>query len=462
MFGLKIDIGVLQGGMLSPKLFTEFLYDLKDYLESSHGVALDDDIMTYILYADDLILISDSPSGLQNLIDGLYNFCKKWHLIVSLAKTNVVTFGKRTNNFNFTFNNQEIAVTTEYKYLGVIFSSRTQDPLKKTQDHLSDKAWNAIYALNSYSRNTVGQLQPVLSFKMFDTQICPILEYAADVWFNGREIQNMERIHLRYIKSTFRVKMSSCTQALYAESGRFPLIVRQKVQALKYWYRILTLNESHIVKKAYNSLFEMYQLGQENWCFHIRNLLYECDFQQPWDEQCLSFTDLNRVVETIYTKFMETCMTSINDSSLFPKLRTYKTFKEEFRLEDYLIHVKNLNHSLALLRLRISSHNLRIETGRYDRPNKTPIDQRKCIYCSMLEIEDEFHFVLKCTLYTLERQQLMSVVREEVSDAEYNVIRRLDMESFVFIMKNDNKRVLRALAKFIYICIQKRNGQVLS
>ncbi len=325
--GGEVDskFGVLQGGMLSPKLFTEFLYDLKDYLESSQGVTLDNDIMTYILYADDLILVSDSPSGLQNLIDGLYNFCKKWHLIVSLAKTNVVTFGKRTNNFNFTFNNQEIDVTTEYKYLGVIFSSRTQDPLKKTQDHLSDKAWNAIYALNSYSRNTVGQLQPVLSFKMFDTQICPILEYAADVWFNGREIQNMERIHLRYIKSTFHVKMSSCTQALYAESGRFPLTVRQKVQALKYWYRILTLNESHVVRKAYNSLFEMYQLGQENWCLHIRNLLYECDFQQLWDEQRLSFTDLNRVVETIYTRFMETCMASINDSSLFPKLRTYKT-----------------------------------------------------------------------------------------------------------------------------------------
>ncbi len=112
--------------------------------------------------------------------------------------------------------------------------------------------------------------------------------------------------------------------------------------------------------------------------------------------------------------------------------------------------------------MRISSHNLRIETGRYDRPNKTPIDQRKCLYCSTQEIEDEFHFVLKCTLYAPERQRLMSVVREEMSDAEYNVIDRLDVESFVFIMKSDNKRVLRALAKYVYICIQKRNGQVLN
>ena len=58
--------------MLSPKLFTEFLTDLKDYLEAKSGMVIDDTIMTYILYADDLILCSDSPSGLQTLIDGLF------------------------------------------------------------------------------------------------------------------------------------------------------------------------------------------------------------------------------------------------------------------------------------------------------------------------------------------------------------------------------------------------------
>jgi hypothetical protein len=85
---IESEFGVLQGGMTSPKLFTEFLYDLKLYLDGRHGAVLGSDTITYMLYADDLVLCSDSDEGLQNLINGLYTFCKKWHLIVSHTKTN--------------------------------------------------------------------------------------------------------------------------------------------------------------------------------------------------------------------------------------------------------------------------------------------------------------------------------------------------------------------------------------
>ncbi len=69
--------GVLQGGMVSPKPFSEFLTDLKLYLEKECSILVDDDILVYILYADDLILCSDNPEGLQKLIYGLFQFCKK-------------------------------------------------------------------------------------------------------------------------------------------------------------------------------------------------------------------------------------------------------------------------------------------------------------------------------------------------------------------------------------------------
>ncbi len=47
--------GVLQGGVVSPKLFSEFLTDLKLYLENECSILVDDDILAYILYVDDLI-----------------------------------------------------------------------------------------------------------------------------------------------------------------------------------------------------------------------------------------------------------------------------------------------------------------------------------------------------------------------------------------------------------------------
>ena len=45
------------------------------------------------------------------------------------------------------------------------------------------------------------------------------------------------------------------------------------------------------------------------------------------------------------------------------------------------------------MKLRISSHKLRIETGRYD---NIPREERLCNLCNCYRIEDETHFSLGC------------------------------------------------------------------
>ena len=50
-----------------------------------------------------------------------------------------------------------------------------------------------------------------------------------------------------------------------------------------------------------------------------------------------------------------------------------------------------------MTKLRVASHRLEIEVGRWARPNRVPIADRKCRTCN--SIEDEFHFLLECNLY---------------------------------------------------------------
>ena len=69
---LKSEFGVLQGGMLSPKLFTEFLQDISKYFDQGQGIPLDTLIIVYLLFADDLVLFSDSANGFQKQITALY------------------------------------------------------------------------------------------------------------------------------------------------------------------------------------------------------------------------------------------------------------------------------------------------------------------------------------------------------------------------------------------------------
>ncbi len=88
-----------------------------------------------------------------------------------------------------------------------------------------------------------------------------------------------------------------------------------------------------------------------------------------------------------------------------------KLFKEEFKYETYLTYTKNVNHTLALFRFRISSNNLCIETGRYTRP-RLPENQRNCIYCKSYNVENELHFLLECDMYKCERGSLFIIINE--------------------------------------------------
>ena len=49
-------------------------------------------------------------------------------------------------------------------------------------------------------------------------------------------------------------------------------------------------------------------------------------------------------------------------------------------------------------RLKMSSHRLQVESGRWHKSASVPVSERKCTICNKLE--DEFHFMFECSLYT--------------------------------------------------------------
>ena len=90
-----------------------------------------------------------------------------------------------------------------------------------------------------------------------------------------------------------------------------------------------------------------------------------------------------------------------------PKLRTYKLFKELLCTENYVENYMSKRKRSLLAQLRLGILPLHIETGRYT--NK-PLEERICTLCNSDEIEDEFHFLLKCDLYLEPRKNLLSTV----------------------------------------------------
>ena len=106
---LKSNVGVLQGDSLSPLLFNPYISDLKAFL------GVDDDTPTLVnsrinclIYADDLILMSRSETGLQALLDRLGEYCGngEWKSILKKLKPwNLVVMGTNVSQRSYKMGN---------------------------------------------------------------------------------------------------------------------------------------------------------------------------------------------------------------------------------------------------------------------------------------------------------------------------------------------------------------------
>ena len=73
-----------------------------------------------LLFADDLVLLTDSETGMQDSMNKLDEYCKLWELEINAEKTKVVVFGKTRNPSAFKIGSKTIHCDTSYKYLGII------------------------------------------------------------------------------------------------------------------------------------------------------------------------------------------------------------------------------------------------------------------------------------------------------------------------------------------------------
>lgn len=138
------------------------------------------------------------------------------------------------------------------------------------------------------------------------------------------------------------------------------------------------------------------------------------------------------------------------------KLDTYFSIKRNFGMEKYLI-LDTFSHRKALCQLRISAHNLSIESGRYTKNKSIPRDQRICKYCKSNSVESEFHFLTACTLYEEERV----VLYKKIYNVNPNFISLDDNEKAHWLLIQENLEIISSLAFYVNACFKKRNNVVL-
>ena len=145
----SISSGVRQGDNLAPTLFAVFINDLANEINMTQcGVSVSEQMISLLMYADDIILISDSQEGLQKQLDTLNKWSTKWSLSINVDKTKVIHFRKASDpcsTFNFHLGDNTIDIVNSYRYLGLELNE-TLDYTYSAQI-LSDAGSRALGAL---------------------------------------------------------------------------------------------------------------------------------------------------------------------------------------------------------------------------------------------------------------------------------------------------------------------------
>ena len=150
-------------------MFRKYMFDLSTYLSSEAGITISNEVIAHILWDDDLILFSDTPSGLQKQLKGLLKFCSNNKIIVNEIKTKSMCFGTN-ENLNVFFNGKPIQQVTQYKYLGVIVRSVN----KVGQDVSSN---NYRYSLAELFSAWSGSYNSYAPYRLVYFSTCSILWY---------------------------------------------------------------------------------------------------------------------------------------------------------------------------------------------------------------------------------------------------------------------------------------------
>ena len=87
----RVSNGVRQGGILSPYLFNVYMDDLSCLLNCCNtGCVSGDTIINHLMYADDLVLISPSATGMKELLCACEVYSLEHAIIYNSKKSTVV------------------------------------------------------------------------------------------------------------------------------------------------------------------------------------------------------------------------------------------------------------------------------------------------------------------------------------------------------------------------------------
>ena len=314
--------------------------DSEDFLKvnGANGIDLWDVHIFSLQYADDLILIATNEHDRKLQMHLLGQYAEKCKTEINAKKAKVMVFSdkswKNADKYFGCIGSNKIYTTDFYKYLEVTFDNKIS--FHKHVSTITEKTNTFLWALITKNREWKG-FQPHLLLYLFDLLISPILSYGSEIWSDNDWVE-IERIHLFIYKLSVGVKSSIPNDGIYAELGRYPLLICRQIKKIKYALRVWQMEDNRYAKKAMKVLITDDLKGHYNWVSQVIDLMKKNDICQT----NIPFSS-SGIKRNCVDSFNSDLMQRLKGCETSKKLRTYYDFKSMVKSESYLDILKTRN-----------------------------------------------------------------------------------------------------------------------
>lgn len=209
------------------------------------------------------------------------------------------------------------------------------------------------------------------------------------------------------------------------------------------------MDNTKLAKKFFNW---DYSQRNSNWCHDMAQLFESLDMADIYHNviECDLTLVRQKISDLVKTEWLESVQAK-------PKLRTYKLFKTNCDVENYITACLPRRERSLLAQFRLGILPLRIETGRWRKVRDAEtgkyrgleVQERICELCQN-GVEDEQHFLCLCPTFDQYRQELYTAACEHDSlFLDYSIEGK-----FIFLLTT----CWRNSAKFLSVAWLKRQN----
>ena len=395
----SVHSGVRQGDNLAPTLFAMYIHDFVITINELHkGISIGDRDVSCLLYADDIVLLAETPVDLQVQLDAVNNWCRKWRLKINVTKTKIMHFRKNSANqsyYQFHIGSQNISYCDTYRYLGM----ELNDTLDYTHsvNILSDASSRALRALIARYYSAQG-LHYSTYTKLYNSLITPVMDYGSAIW-GYKDYARNNTVQHKAMRCFLGVGRFTAMPAIYGEMAWRTPQYRHHLDMVRYFVRLINMDKTRLPYHIF--MWEYNRPRQGTWCHEIKVILEQCGLIDCYNT--LNPGTINMVAHA--SRALATLQAGQWELKRhMPKLDTYNKIKTTFCVSNYVFKYLNRNQRSAIARLYSGNLPLRIETGRY---RNIPRPERLCVFCDSGHVEDEIHFITECALHAQNRDTML-------------------------------------------------------